>query len=193
MLVIVSTVPDHWSFGSRPCLRIGSYSVFAFPWLLLSPILIILSFLDFANEPTLDGMVRIKRRKQLYDRGMDPWPTTPVNALCLFGLERGQDFGSNLNQWDFRSNLISEWIKIDLIFCQKFSVSGSQREESVVTKQTWSTFWFEFQRVAANCAEESRAKSQGFTWFQKESDLIVGFLEVWIKKVRQVCKIEVLH
>ena len=27
---------------------------------------------DFANEPCLDGMVRIKSRKQLYDRGMNP-------------------------------------------------------------------------------------------------------------------------
>ena len=42
-----------------------------------------LVFFDFANEATLDGTVWIKRRKQLYDRGMDPWTTTPVNALCL--------------------------------------------------------------------------------------------------------------
>ena len=27
---------------------------------------------DFANEPCLIGMVRIKSRKQLYDWGMDP-------------------------------------------------------------------------------------------------------------------------
>ena len=30
------------------------------------------SSVDFANEPCLDGMVGIKTRKQLYDRGTDP-------------------------------------------------------------------------------------------------------------------------
>ena len=40
-------------------------------------------FVDLANEACLDGMVRIKSRKQLYDRRMDPRPTTPINALCL--------------------------------------------------------------------------------------------------------------
>ena len=34
--------------------------------------LITLPSADFANEPCFDGMVRIKSRKQLYDRGWTP-------------------------------------------------------------------------------------------------------------------------
>ena len=56
-----------------------------FIWFSLSAFisLITLPFVDFANEPCLDGMVRIKSRKQLYDRGTDPWPATSINAPYL--------------------------------------------------------------------------------------------------------------
>ena len=65
----------HYDSGTR------SYPS-TFPLLLLSP-WSPPSFVDCANEPSVDGMVWIKGRKQLYNRGMDPWPATPVNALCL--------------------------------------------------------------------------------------------------------------
>ena len=50
---------------------------------LQSTIYWILMVFWFHPAPSLDGMVRIESRKQLYDRGIAPWPTTPVNALCL--------------------------------------------------------------------------------------------------------------
>ena len=52
------------------------------------------------SEPRLDVMVRIKSGKQLYNRGMDPWPTTPVNALCLFT--------KSVKSWIFGSSIFRE-------------------------------------------------------------------------------------
>ena len=76
---------------------------FAMARLLLSLWLLCLFRINCANEPSLDGMIRIKSKKQLYDRGMAPWPTTPVNALCLMQM-LAEGWQKNGSSWKIQAS-----------------------------------------------------------------------------------------